>query len=290
MTSTDFDPAEFKTKQRDAWNATSAGWGAWRDEFERGAASVTARLLELGGLRPGQTVLDVATGQGELALSAAVLVGPAGRVAGVDIAPAMIEAARRRAAGMNNVEFFEGDMETLSLPAGTYDAVLSRFGLMFAVDHLTAFRALLRLLVPGGVLAAAVWGPPSSHLLMVGSMTLSERLGMPSPQTGVPGPFSMSDSGQLTEELEAAGFQEVSVTEHVVPFRFDSVEQYVAFNKAMLPPAMLQMLRDRFGSSDDPDTWEAVGRAARQHADAEGTIRLPSTALCVRAVTPPVAS
>lgn len=280
MRSSGFDPVAYKTKQRADWNAMSAGWETWRDAFERGAASVTARLLDLGGVRPGQAVLDVATGQGELALSAARRVGPGGRVAGLDIAGAMIEVARQRAAaaGMDNIEFFEADMEALGQPAGSFDVVLSRFGLMFAVDHVAAFRALARVLVAGGVLAAAVWGPQSAHLLSVGPAVLSERLAMPPPPTNVPGPFSMSDPEQLTGELAAAGFQEISVAEHIVPFQFDSVEHYLDFNKGMLPSAMLEMV------ADTPDTWEAVALASEQHAHPDGTIRLPSTALCLRAV------
>jgi SAM-dependent methyltransferase len=287
MTSTEFDPVAFKSKQRDDWNAASPGWAAGHDEFERGAASVTTRLLDLGGVRPSQTVLDVATGHGELALSAARLVGPTGRVVGVDIAPAMLEIARQRAADLDNVEFVEADLEALGQPAASFDVVLSRFGLMFAVDHVAAFRALARVLVPGGVLAAAVWGPPSAHLLSSGPAVISERLEVPPPPPGLPGPFSMCDPQRLTEELAAAGFVEVSVTAHVAPFRFGSVGDYVRFNKAVLPPPFLQMVRDRFGSADDSDTWNAVARAAEQHADRDGTIRLPSTALCLRAVNPP---
>jgi SAM-dependent methyltransferase len=286
MTSAEFDPIAFKSKQRADWNAMSPGWEAERDGFERGAASVTTRLLDLGGVRPGQRVLDVATGQGEPALSAARLVGPTGRVVGVDIAPAMLEIARRRAAGLDNVEFVEGDLETLGQPAASFDVVLSRFGLMFAVDHVAAFRALARVLVPGGVLAAAVWGPPSAHLLSSAPNVIGERLELPPPSPDQPGPFSMSDPLRVTEELAAAGFVEISVTEHVAPFQFSSVEEYIRYNKTLLPPQFLQMVRDRFGSADDLETWNAVARAAEQHADGDGTVRLPSTALCLRAVAP----
>src|SRR3984893_6061387 len=127
MTSTEFDPIAFKSKQRADWNAMSPGWEAERDGFERGAASVTARLLDLGGVRPGQTVLDVATGQGEPALSAARIVGPTGRVVGIDASPGMLEVARRRAHGQGNIEFIEADMESLGQVAGPFDVVLSRF-------------------------------------------------------------------------------------------------------------------------------------------------------------------
>ncbi len=94
----------------------------------------------------------------------------------------------------------------------------------------------------------------------------------------------MSDPQRLTEELATAGFVEISVTAHVAPLRFGSVEDYVRFNKALLPPQVLQTMQDRFGSADDLDTWNAVARAAKQHADRDGTIRLPFTALCPRAV------
>src|SRR5687768_9249315 len=94
-----FDPVAFKAAQRANWNALSGGWESWQDRFETAAAPVTEMLLGLGGVRPGQTVLDVGTGIGEPALTVARIVGPTGRVTGVDLAPEMIARARRRAAG-----------------------------------------------------------------------------------------------------------------------------------------------------------------------------------------------
>jgi len=281
MTSTQFDPIAFKADQRAGWDAISPAWEAWQDEFETGAASVTAKLLELGGVRPGQSVLDVATGHGEPALSAARAVGPAGRVVAIDASPGMLEVARRRAVGLGNVQFVEADMESLGQVTGPFDVVLSRFGLMFAVDHVAAFRALGELLRPGGALAAAVWGPPSSHLLSAGPVALAERLAMPPP------PASMSDPERLVDELTEAGFADVSVAEHVVPFRFRSVDDYLRFNRAVLPPRTLEMVADRFGSEDDPDTWATVARAVERYVEVDGTLALPSTALCLRAVAIP---
>jgi SAM-dependent methyltransferase len=286
MTADRFDPTEYKRQQRTTWNLVSAGSRAWWDEFERGAAPVTARLLELGGVRPGQAVLDVATGHGEPALSAARVVGPGGRVVGVDLSPAMLEVARDRAAGLDNVEFIEADMESLDGVEGPFDVVLSRFGLMLSVDHVATFRTLARVLVPGGVLAAAVWGPADQQLLATGPLVLGERLDLPSPAPGTPGPFSMSEQRQLTEELTAAGLADVSVVEQVAPYRFDSVDDYVHFNREVLPPQMLQVIWDRFGSEDDPDTWNLVARAVEKYVDQDGTVPLPSLALCLRAVKP----
>jgi SAM-dependent methyltransferase len=285
MTSTQFDPIAFKADSRADWDAMSPAWEVWRDAFESGAASVTAKLLELGGVRPGQAVLDVATGQGEPALSAARVVGPTGRVVGIDASPGMLEIARRRAHGQGNIEFVEADMESLGHVAGPFDVVLSRFGLMFATDHIAAFRALAELLAAGGVLAAAVWGPPSSHGVSIGPAALVERLGLQPPAAGMPGPFSMSDPARLVEEVTAAGFAGVSVAEHIAPFRFRSVDEYVRFNKAMLPPRMMKTVEERFESGDDPDAWAIVARAVERYVDGDGTLALPSTALCLRAVT-----
>src|SRR4051812_11484363 len=154
------DVATVKEQQRETWDGVSGGWEDFGELFERGAGAVTARLLELAGLRAGHAVLDVGCGQGEPALAAAEAVGPRGRVLGVDLSPRMVAVARRRARGRPNVTFRVADVEAVDLPARSFDVVLSRWGLMFACDHLTTFRSLGRLLRPRGVLAAAVWGEP----------------------------------------------------------------------------------------------------------------------------------
>lgn len=285
MTTTRFDPVEFKKTQRTNWNAISAGWARCEDEFETGGAPVTARLLALGGVRAGQRVLDVGTGIGEPAMSAAALVGTAGHVTGIDLAPDMIARARQRAA--SNVEFAVGDVESMDFPAASFDVVLSRWGLMFAVDHVAAFRALARVLVPGGVLAAAVWAAPAAAPMMSkGFQVLSKRLDLPPAPPEAPSPFSMADPDAVAGELTEAGFDSVEVTSFDAPFVVGSAEDYVAFNKVVTPPGLKNMLRERFGSEDDPETWAEVGRAVEPHRTADGTISLPSQALLLRATTP----
>lgn len=280
------DPLAVKEDIRTSWNAISSGWEAVQDTFERGAASMTARLLDLGGVREGQAVLDVATGLGEPALTAADHVGPGGRVVGVDIAASMVEVARRRAKNHDNVEFLVADLESIDLPPKSFDVVLSRWGLMFAVDHVAAFRTVARLLVPGGVLAASMWSEPQrAPMMSTGYAVLAQRLDMPPPPPGLPGPFSMSDPGQLTEELTEVGFTEILVDEFIVPFRLESAQEYVEFNKAVSPLKLRQRLA-KLGPEREAEAWATVSAAVERYRSAEGDLFLPSTALCVRAVAP----
>ena len=217
------DPVKFKEGQRAMWGSASRQWSSLPEEFAKGAALINERLLEAGGVRPGHRVLDVATGAGDPALAAAEVVGPSGSVVGIDIAPEMIAAAEERGAGYPQAEFVEGDLDSLTFPPGSFDVVLSRLGLMFSLDRDGLFRSLHQVLAPGGVLAAAVWGPEASApMAALSGAALTARLDMPAPPAGVPGPFVMSDQGALVDELTAVGFADVSVTEFVVPFQLSS--------------------------------------------------------------------
>ncbi len=282
-----FDPVSFKRTQRATWNAISAGWLSCQDDFETGGAAVTARLLELAGVGAGQRVLDIGTGTGQPALTAASVVGPTGRVTGIDLAPEMIARARDRAAGLGQVEFVVGDVEAQEFPSAAFDVVLSRWGLMFAVDRVAMFRTLARVLVPGGVLAAAVWAEPAlAPMMSLGFRVIAERLGLPPGPPGAPGPFSMADPETVTAELTEAGFGAVAVTRFQVPFVLESPDRYIEFSKVVSPPSLKDMLRERFGSADDPRTWAAVGAAVEPYRGPDGEVSLPSTALLLRAVAP----
>jgi SAM-dependent methyltransferase len=280
-----FDSTAFKAQQRALWDAGARGWDTWHDEIETWFAPLTARLLDLAGVRPGHRVLDVGTGYGEPALTVARVVGPRGQVLGVDLSGAMLEVARRRAGSQSNVSFTLADVEALG-PQGPFDAVLSRLGLMFVVDRVGTLRAVRRMLRPGGTLAAAVWGPPEFHLVVRALEPLLARLDLPAPPPVAPGPFAMSDPKQTAGELTAAGFVDVSVAEVSAPIRFRSVDEFVRFNLENLPPGLLQGVRDKFGSHDAPDAWQGVRERAQEQVPKDGVLSLPCRALCVRAVAP----
>lgn len=121
-----FNPEQFKAQQRQMWDNVAAGWQAWWETFERGAQKVSDRLVELAEIKPGDTVLDIATGIGEPAITAAKRVKPNGKVVATDISPQMITIAKTRAKslGLDSImEFRESDAEKLEFPKSTFNAV-----------------------------------------------------------------------------------------------------------------------------------------------------------------------
>src|SRR5918911_2535852 len=120
------------------WDNAAAGWQSWWDTIERGAHKVSNELVELAELKPGDRVLDIATGIGEPAVTAARKVMPNGKVLAIDISPQMLAIAKTRAKslGLDGImEFRESDGEKIDLPDSTiatkFDAIVSRWGLMF---------------------------------------------------------------------------------------------------------------------------------------------------------------
>ncbi|MEU4620110.1 class I SAM-dependent methyltransferase [Actinoplanes sp. NPDC023801] len=285
MSSTVTDATAVRAEQRAVWDAVAPGWLRWQPAFERGAAVVTEMLLDLGGVRPGHAVLDLGSGAGEPASGAARRVGPHGRVVGVDLSEQMTVIARRRVPD-EYVTFHTGDLADVELPAGSFDVCLSRWGLMFLPDRRSALARLAGLLRPGGTLAAAVWGPPPEvPMISLAFRVIAAELALPAPPPGGPGPFAVTDPEVLRADVAAGGFRDVSVHDCTVPFRLDSPAQFAAYSRDVLPPRMRQAVRDRCGTLDDPRLWAAVERAAEPYMQDDGTVLLPSRAICVRAET-----
>src|SRR5215469_4283300 len=207
MDDTHSDPAVFKAELREQWSNVAQGWRRRWAAFEQGAQPLSDRMMNLAHVAPGQRVLDVATGIGEPAMTAARQVGPSGSVVAIDQAPQMLAVARERmqAAGIQTVEFIEGDAEAVTLPLDSFDAVVCRWGLAFFHNPVGTLARLRNSLVPGGWLAVAVWGEPSQvPIISLPFSVFSRELSQPpSPPSG-PNPVALSEPTRLEQALRDA--------------------------------------------------------------------------------------
>jgi ubiquinone/menaquinone biosynthesis C-methylase UbiE len=185
---------------RTEWRSAAVGWRAWRHvvEAKEGGQFHSAKLVELAGVKPGDMVLDVAGGYGEPSLTAARVVGPGGVMICTDISPEMLAFGQERAleAGLDNVEFVVSDAERLDFGEGSFDAILSRAGLMFLPDVAGTLKRLHTFLKPGGRLAASVWGSPKAVQMTAGIPVILDELKQPPPPTRASGNLRARRCGQ----------------------------------------------------------------------------------------------
>jgi SAM-dependent methyltransferase len=282
METTQIDAGEFRAKQRSDWNAAAKGWHDWQELIVGATASVSRRLVELAEIEPGDRVLDVAAGSGEPALTAAKAAGPDGEVVATDISPQMLSYGRERAAaaGIENIQFVESDASSLDFEPKSFDAALSRWGIIFEPSGEAAAARVRTFLKPGARMAIASWGPPDRvPLLGIAMQTVMTRLDVPPPPPGTPGPLSRPTREAIAGLLEGGGFSDVEVEELEVDITWDSAEEYARFTREIAPP--ISALLAGHPPEVQDETWAAVADAARQHASADGTVRL--TNLCLLA-------
>ena len=280
MDDTQSDQAAWKRWQSEQWSDVAQGWRRRWAAFEQGAQPLSDRLMELAHLSPGQKVLDVATGIGEPAMTAARRVGPSGSVVAIDQAPQMLAVARERmqAAGIRTVEFLEGDAEAVTLPPDAFDAVVCRWGLMFFHDPVAALARFRNSLVPGGWIAAAIWGEPSRvPMISLPFSVLSRGLGQPPPLPAGPNPFALSDPAKLEQVLRDAGFAHVRSEPFTVTFEFASVDELLGHLGDVSAP--IRTIMSTASQEDQIEFWKKLAEAAAPFTGAGGTIHLPNDCL-----------
>jgi ubiquinone/menaquinone biosynthesis C-methylase UbiE len=187
------------------WSTAAPYWDQHRAIIREMFAPVTQALVDDAQVRHSAAVLDVATGPGEPALSIAALVGPEGKVAGIDHAPEMVASARRaaEAQGYTNARFEVASADRLPFDAATFDAVVSRFGAMFFPSPVGAVGEMLRVLKPGGKLALAVWRSAEDNPFFHVLQQAVDRYFDSTPD--VQDTFRFSDFGKLRDILGEAG-------------------------------------------------------------------------------------
>jgi 2-polyprenyl-3-methyl-5-hydroxy-6-metoxy-1,4-benzoquinol methylase len=261
------DNATVKANQATTWRTVAPGWMRQDERMRRYTAPLTQRMLS--SVQRGYRVLDIATGVGDPAISIAEKVGPTGSVLATDLVAEMLAFASEKAAGrgVKNIEFRQVDGEELDAPAGSFDAVTMRFGLMFMPDPEGCLKRARAALKPGGSVAVATWAaPPRNPWAAVPLATLGRHVEVPVPPPGAPGLFAFADSNRLASTLKSAGFSDVRVEEvELTMSDFDKGADFWAFMMDVAGPiAML------FATKVPPETRAAVAAEIARDVEAAG--------------------
>jgi SAM-dependent methyltransferase len=270
---TTFDAEKYKTTTKAQWEKAAEPWHRWGPTLHNWLGPATQTMLDLCSPKPGDAVLDVAAGAGEQTLAAARRVGPTGKVVATDISPRILEFAAQAAAeaGLSNVTTQVADGEDLGLPEASFDAVISRVGLIYFPDQQKALRGFLRVLKPGGRFAAIVYSTPDNNrFFSVPIGIIRRRANTPPPLPGQPGPFSLGGAGVLEQALSQAGFRDVKAVRASAPLRLPSAADCLRFERESFG-ALHQML-GALPPAEQEATWAEIGTALREFESHEGFV------------------
>jgi ubiquinone/menaquinone biosynthesis C-methylase UbiE len=262
-----------KTSARDQWERAAPGWDHHTPVIRRWLRTATETMLNMAGVVPGASVLDMAAGAGDQTLDIARRVGPEGTVLATDFSPAILALARQRAqeAGLTQVKTLVADGEHLPEGLGPFDAAVCRLGLMLFTDPLQGLREMHRVLRPGAGICTMVFSRPEKNPCVAILMkTALQHSGLPPRDPSQPGGLlSLGQPGRIDGLFERAGFRQVATTAIDAPFRLPSARHYLDFVKASASPiqqilsgldpaaqeAAWNDMETRLHAFDTPDGW-----------------------------------
>lgn len=197
--------------QHSFWNGEAAGkWVTLQRDFDALMQPVLDALLDRAALAPGARVLDIGCGTGQSTLQAAKLIGPSGRVTGIDISAPMLDLARDRTRDLAHVSLLEADAANHFFES-RFDHAISRFGVMFFDNTTAAFTNIRKSLALNAKATFATWAPFSENpWFTLPALAAKSVLGAPPPvDPDAPGPFALREIAATCDKLKAAGFDDV---------------------------------------------------------------------------------
>ena len=270
------DPDAYRKESRGSWNRTAAGWLAGADHLSRTTMPVSAALIDALAPQPGQRVLELAAGTGEVGLLIAELVAPHGEVIVSDWSPAMLTAAQERAAqrGLANVRFKQIDAESIDLETASLDGVVCRWGYMLMADAEAALRETRRVLRPGRAVALAAWAQRDANpwRSAFDDALIAEGLAEPPPPG--PGMFAWAERELIAESLEAAGFDDIAVEALEFTVDYTDAGDWIAQTRQL--SVRLDVLLDGAGDAGLAAVRERLAAVGRAHTGPDGRLALPA--------------
>ncbi len=265
-----FDPIKYKDTTRQQWQAAADAWHRWGPTLAQWLGPATDLMLDMAAVGSGSRVIDIAAGAGEQTLVAAGRVGPSGYVLATDISANILELAAQdaNAAGFTTVETRVMDGEDLSeLAEASFDAVISRVGLIYFPDQQKALSGMLRVLKPDGRIGAIVYSTAENNrFFSIPISIIRRRAKLPPPLPGLPGPFSLGAPGALEAAYGNAGFRDIQIRVVPAPLRLPSAAECVRFERESF--GALHQLMAGLSEAQREETWQEIEQELRQF---EGT-------------------
>lgn len=255
------DLQTYRETSLQTWDRMAPGWEDRREWLLSFTGAINEWLVDQVGPQPGNSILDVAAGTGDLGFAAAQRVGGEGKVLCTDFSPEMVEAARRngQSAGLSNVEFRVLDAERMDLDDGSFDGALCRWGYMLMADPVAALAETRRVLRDGGTLAFAVWQTPDRNpWAAIPGMTLVQRGHMPPPEPGAPGIFAMGEADRVRELVTGAGFGDPTVEELTFEWRYGADDLWDTLTRLAGP---LAAAIEKLPEDEQRETRKAIEEA-----------------------------
>jgi ubiquinone/menaquinone biosynthesis C-methylase UbiE len=268
-----FDPVKYKITTRDQWQAAAEAWYRWSPTLKQWLGKATDKMIEMAGISVGHHVLDVAAGAGEQSITTAKKVGSTGYVLATDISSNILEFAQQMAQqeGLNNIETKVMDGENLTIPDATFDAVISRVGLIYFPDQQRALKEMLRVLKRGGKVAAIVYSTPDRNkFFSVPVSIIRNRAKLPSPLPGQPGPFSLGAEGVIEKTFTQAGFINVKSMLVDSPLLLPTAIDCVKFEKESF--GALHQMMSGLTDTEKESVWQEIEDELRKFETDNGFI------------------
>lgn len=266
-----FDAVRYKQTTHEQWQTVAEAWHRWTPTIREWLMPVTDAMVDLGRIRQGNRVLEIAAGAGDPSLIFAKIVGPTGHVLATDLSANILALAAREAEqlGLRNYQTQVMDGEEISVPSESFDVVTSRVGLIYFPDQQRALAAMRQALKPGGRVVHAVYTTAERNgFFSVPISIIRRRAQLPPPLPGQPGPFSLGDDHVLEDAFLQAGFTDVESRVVPAPLRMSSVEECMRFERESFG-ALHQMLSG-LPEPERASVWEEIDDAMRQFEGPQG--------------------